>query len=95
MSTVTVDLQADGRYRQIIVGNGGERVEGPGGTWTLEGPHLELTSYRSAVRAVTEPVRWLFGEWERELVLFVKDDPASNRTFLSLRRRQEAMPYNP
>ena len=91
-STVTVDLQAHGRYRQVILGNRGERVDGPGGTWSLDGPHLELTAYRSAVRTVTERVHWFFGDWERELVLFAKDDPSSDKTFLSLRRRPQAMP---
>jgi hypothetical protein len=74
-STVTVDLGADGRYSQIIVLNRGERIDCPGGTWTLDGPYVELTSYRSALRAVTERVRWFFGDWEQHLVLFAKDDP--------------------
>ena len=87
-STVTVDFQADGDYRQTIVSNRGERVDGPGGTWTLDGPHLELDSYRSVLRAVTERVRWLFGDWDEELVLFVTDDPRSDKTFLGLRRRR-------
>ncbi len=77
MSTVTIDLQADGRYRQVIVGNRGEQINCPGGTWTLEAAYLDLASYRSAVRAVTENVRWFFGDWHKDLVLFAKDDPLS------------------
>lgn len=85
-SMVTVDLQADGHYTQVIVGNRGERQEGPGGTWTLEGAQVELSAYRSAVRAMTDRVRWLFGEWQRELVLFAQDDPAGTKRLLGQRR---------
>ena len=87
-SMVTVDLQANGRYTQVIVGNRGERSDCPGGMWTLEGPRLELTSYRSAVRAVTDCVRWLFGDWQKELVLFAKDDPQSTRMLLGQRPKR-------
>lgn len=85
-SMVIVDLQPDGRYTQVIVGNRGERQEGPGGTWTLEGAQVELSAYRSAVRAMTDRARWLFGEWQRELVLFAQDDPAGPRRLLGQRR---------
>jgi len=84
-STVSVDLQADGRYTQVIVGNRGERIDCPGGRWTLEGPHVELTAYRSAVRAVTERVRWFFGDWQKDLVLFARDDPQGETMLLGLR----------
>jgi hypothetical protein len=84
-STVTVDLQADGRYTQVIVGNCGKPIDCPGGAWTLEGPHLELTSYRSAVRKVTKRVRWFFGDWQKDLVLFAKDDPQGKTMLLGLR----------
>jgi hypothetical protein len=89
-STVTVDLRAEGRYTQTIVGEGGERSDGPGGTWTLDGPQVELTSYRSAIRAVTDRVRWLFGDWQKELVLFAKDDPQGTRMLLGQRRTARA-----
>ena len=92
---VTVDLQADGRYTQVIVGNRGERSDCPGGTWTLDGPQVELTSYRSAVRAVTDRVRWLFGDWQKELVLFAKDDPQSTRSMLGQRRAARAAGWRP
>jgi hypothetical protein len=90
-SMVTVDLHPDGRYTQVIVGNRGERSDCPGGTWTLEGPQVELTSYRSAVRAETDRVRWLFGDWQKELVLFAKDDPLERRMLLGLRRTARAV----
>jgi hypothetical protein len=85
-STVTIDLQADGHYKQVIIGNRGERIDCPGGTWALDGPHVELTSYRSPVRAVTENVRWFFGDWQKDLVLFAKDDPQCETMLLGLRR---------
>ncbi len=85
-SMVIVDLQPGGHYTQVIVGNRGERQEGPGGTWTLEGAQVELSAYRSAVRAMTDRVRWLFGEWQRELVLFAQDDPAGPKRLLGQRR---------
>jgi hypothetical protein len=84
-STVTIDLHGDGRYTQVIVGNGGERTECPGGAWTLDGPFVALTSYRSAAREVIQGVRWFFDEWEKELVLFAKDDPRGETTLLGLR----------
>jgi hypothetical protein len=79
-STVTIDLQADGRYRQVIVSNSGTRIDCPGGIWTLDGPYLELASYRSASRAVTGPVHCFFSEWQKELVLLVRDDPQEGKT---------------
>jgi hypothetical protein len=90
-SMVTVDLQADGRYTQVIVGHRGERSDCPGGTWTLDGPQVELTSYRSAVRAVTDRVRWLFGDWQKELVLLAQDDPQSTSRLLGQRRAASAV----
>jgi hypothetical protein len=88
-STVTIDLQADGRYTQAIVGNRGGPIDCPGGTWTLDSAYLELSSYRSAARAFTERARWFFGDGEKDFVLFVKDDPQSRTILLSLRRRKE------
>ncbi len=90
-STVTVDLQADSRYAQTIMGNGGETVDCPGGTWILNGSHLELTSYRSAARAVTECVRWFFGDWQNDLVLFAKDDPQAETMLLGWRTPARAV----
>jgi hypothetical protein len=84
-STVTVDLRADGRYTQVILGNSGQRIDCPGGTWTLEGPYVELSSYRRAVRAAIERVRWFFGDWQKSLVLFAQDDPQSETMLLGLR----------
>ncbi len=84
-STVTIDLHGDGRYTQVIVGNGGERTECPGGAWTLDGPYVELTSYRSAAQKVTQGVRWFFSQWEKGLVLCAKDDPQGETTLLGLR----------
>jgi hypothetical protein len=94
-STVTIDLQADGHYRQVIVGNGGRRIDCPGGTWTLDGSYLELDSYRSAVRATTERVRWFFGDWEQDFVLFAKDDPQSETMLLGLRGTGAAVQLPP
>lgn len=94
-SMVTVDLQADGRYTQVIIDNRGERTGCPGGTWSLEGPQMELTSYRSAVRAVTDRVRWLFGDWQKELVLFAKDDPQGSKMLLGQRRTGRAAGWRP
>jgi hypothetical protein len=81
-STVTVDLQPDGRYTQHILSNRGQPIDGPGGTWTLEGAYVELNAYRSAARAVIERVRWFFGTWRKDLVLFVKDDPETETVLL-------------
>lgn len=85
-SMVTVELRADGHYSQVIVGSGGERNEGPGGTWSLEDARLELSAYRSVVRTVTERVRWLFGDWQHELVLVAQDDPRGSKRLLGQRR---------
>lgn len=84
-STVTIDLQSDGSYSQVVVNNLGKQIDCPGGLWTLDGPYMNLTSYRSAVRDVIAPARWFFGDWQNSLVLFAKDDPESDRAFLSVR----------
>ncbi len=91
-STVTVDLQPDGRYTQVILGNRGQRIDCPGGTWTLEGPYVELNSYRSAVRVMMDRVRWFFGNWKKDLVLFAKDDPQAEATLLGRKVTARAMP---
>ena len=85
-STVTVDFQADGNYTETIVDNCGERIECPGGRWKLDGAHVELTSYRSTSRAVIERVRWFFGDWQKELVLFATDASEAEPPLLGLRR---------
>jgi hypothetical protein len=87
-STVTIDLQADGRYEQAIVSNSGEQIDGLGGNWRLDGPNLDLSAYRSATRDATIAVRWFFGDCEGDLVLFARDDPQTETTLLS--RRGEA-----
>jgi hypothetical protein len=84
-STVTVDLQADGRYTQTIVPTYGDRITCPGGEWTLDGPYVELTGYRSAVRETMNRVRWFFGEGEKDLVLWARDDPQSDTDLLGQR----------
>jgi hypothetical protein len=84
-STVTINLQSDGRYTQRIAGNGGDEIQCPGGAWTLDGPYLQLASYQSALRKSTADVRWSFGEREKGLVLFAKDDSQGETTLLGLR----------
>jgi hypothetical protein len=84
-STVTIDLQATGHYTQHIVGNRGEAIDGPGGTWTLDGSHLELTSYQSAAQKTIAPARWFFHEGPNDLLLFAKDEPGSERDLLGER----------
>jgi hypothetical protein len=84
-STVTVELLPDGRYTQRILGNHGRTVDCPGGTWNLEGANVELNAYRSAARAVVERARWFFGTWQKERVLFAKDDPQAETTLLGRR----------
>jgi hypothetical protein len=85
--TVTIDLRSDGRYAQVIVPNCGELVDCPGGTWSLEGPYLNLSSYRSALRDSVQSVRWIFGDWQNELVLLAKDDPLAETTLQARRCR--------
>jgi hypothetical protein len=85
-STVTIDLQPDGRYGQTIVGNSGEQIDGPGGTWSLDGANLDLSDYRSATRKDIAPVRWVFGDSEGDLILFASDDPHSKRMLLARRK---------
>lgn len=84
-STITVDLHDDGRYTQVINRNCGEQIDCPGGTWTLDGANLELTSYRSALRSTIQSVRWFLDEWQNDLVLLAKDDPQDERTLLAQR----------
>jgi hypothetical protein len=76
-STVTIDLQPGGRYRQVILANSSKHDAACDGDWTLDGPNLELSAYRSATREETARVRWYFGDYEDGLILFVKDDPQS------------------
>jgi hypothetical protein len=84
-STVTVNLQNDGRYTQRIAGNGGEEIQCPGGAWELDGSYLKLASYQSAARKSTADVRWSFGQREKGLVLVARDDPQGETTLLGLR----------
>jgi hypothetical protein len=91
-STVTVELLPDGRYTQLILGNHGRAVDCPGGTWTLEGPYVELNAYRSAARAVVERVRWFFGTWRKERVLFARDDPQAETMLLGRKLAAAPMP---
>jgi hypothetical protein len=89
-STVIIDLQAGGRYRQVIVGNSGKTIDSPGGEWTLDGPNLDLSAYRSATRVETSRVRWFFGDCQSDLILFVKDDHKTEKMLVSLREEKIA-----
>ena len=84
-STVTVELLAGGRYQQVIVGSSSKRNATCDGQWTLDGPYLELSAYRSAMLDETSVARWYFGDCEGGLILFVKDDPKAE-TMLVARR---------
>jgi hypothetical protein len=88
-STVTIDLLAGGRYEQVVASNAGDRTEGPGGQWTLDGANIELSAYRSAMRGTTDRVRWFFGDCDSDLILFVKDDPETE-TMLVAQRPEDA-----
>lgn len=85
-STVTIDLQPGGCYQQVTIENAGKRIDGPSGVWTLDGVNLELSEYRSATRGITKRVRWFFGDWKDDVILFVRDDPDSESTLLARRR---------
>jgi hypothetical protein len=89
-STVGIDLQAGGRYQQVTVGNSGKTIDGPGGEWTLDGPNLDLSAYRSATRDETNRVRWFFGDCQSDLILFVKDDHKTEKMLVSLREEKIA-----
>jgi hypothetical protein len=82
---VTVDLQTDGRYRQVIADISGKPIDGPGGEWTLDGPNLNLDAFRSATRAQTSRVCWFFGDCQGDLILFVKDDPQAETMLVAIR----------
>jgi hypothetical protein len=87
--TVVIDLQSEGRYRQLIAGMSGNTIECPGGQWTLDGPKLELADYRSATLGETLRAGWFFGDCEDELIIFVKDDPLAEK-MLAARRETPA-----
>jgi hypothetical protein len=84
-STVTVDLQPGGRCRQTILGNSSKRDATCDGEWSLDGPNLELSTYRSVTRDETGRVRWYFGDCENGLILFVKDDPQAEAMLVARR----------
>jgi hypothetical protein len=84
-STVTIDLQPGGRYQQVIAGNSSKRNAACDGQWTLAGPNLELSAYRSATTDESGRVRWFFGDCESGLILFVKDDPQSEAMLVARR----------
>ena len=89
---VTVDLQADGRYSQVIAAISGERIDGPGGQWTLDRANLELSAYRSATRGASDRAGWFFGDCEGDLILFVKDDPEAKTMLMARRAEQDETP---
>jgi hypothetical protein len=74
--TVRLEFRPDGTFAQSLVSNRGERTECPGGTWTLDGPHVELVGYQSAAAGTIERVRWLFADTPAGLSLFGKDHPS-------------------
>ena len=88
---VTVDLQADGRYSQVIAAISGERIDGPGGQWTLDranwSSRLPQRNARRSNRA-----GWFFGDCEGDLILFVKDDPEAKTMLMARRAEQDETP---
>lgn len=84
-STVTIDLRSDGSYSQVVVNNLGRQIDCPGGLWTLDGPYMNLTSYRSATRDAIALAQWFFGDWQNSLVLFAKDDPENDGALVGVR----------
>jgi len=79
--TVRLEFRPDGTFAQSLVNNRGERTPCPGGTWALDGPHVELTGYQSATAGTIERARWFFGETPAGLGLFGKDHPSLQRPF--------------
>ncbi len=94
-STVTIDLQPGGRYQQAIASNSSKHNAACDGQWTLDGPNLELSAYRSATRDETSRVRWYFGDCEGGLILFVKDDPQAETMLVARRAAGDAPGQNP
>lgn len=84
-STITIDLQSGGHYRQIILGNSSKHDASGEGEWSLDGPNLELSVYRSATQGETARVRWFFGDCESGLILFAKDDPQTESMLVARR----------
>ena len=84
-STITIELQPGGRYRQIILGNSRKHDATGQGEWSLDGPNLELSAYRSATQGETARVRWFFGDCESGLILFAKDDPQTESMLVARR----------
>ncbi len=80
-STVRMQFRPDGTFAQALVSNRGERTGCPGGTWALDGPRVELTGYRSAVKGTIERVWWFFGDTPAGLALFGKDRPSLQGPF--------------
>ncbi len=74
--TVRLEFRPDGTFAQTLVNNRGERTHCPGGTWALDGPHVELAGYLSASTGTIERVRWLFADTPAGLSLFGKDHPS-------------------
>ena len=75
--TVRLDFRPDGTYGQTIVDNRGQTTHCPGGTWTLFGPHVELTGYVSAREGTTESMTWWMVDGPAGLSLYGGDDPDS------------------
>ncbi len=91
-SIVIVRFRTDGTYAQEIVTSGGGRTACPGGTWTLNGPWIELTDFRSPTAATTARVRWFFAEGPIGLALFGTDQPGFPPPFHVLRSNPGPQP---
>lgn len=74
--TVDIVFREDGTFTQTVTHNReGTRVC-PGGTWKLDGPHVELNSYQSVQWAESCTVSWWLGDTADGFALFGPDHPA-------------------
>jgi hypothetical protein len=79
--TVDIVFHEDGTFTQVLTHNRGGRTVCPGGTWKLDGPYVELSSYRTARGGALGSVRWWLGDSGEFLDLFGPDHPDLGTTY--------------
>ncbi len=93
-STVVLDFEPDGTFRQAILENQGRIVHCPGGTWRREGAAIHLTGYVTAARGTAESRTWQIVDAPSGLALIGGDDSDSG-SFVPLTRRPQLLAVGP
>ena len=84
-TTVIIDFYPDGTFAQATATNRGDVTERVGGTWSLDGPMIQLSGYTVVETGLTESRTWWMMDTPSGLAVFGGDGADRESSFRMIR----------